>query len=119
MRGAVLSQNKMTAIRALAEHVHDGRLDVGGFVGMTDEQLFAQLVDVPGIGPWSAQVFMLRCLRRPDVFPADDLGIRGGLMRLDKTPGITTPREAARRAAAWSLYPLLRGVLPVAAGESA
>lgn len=71
---------------------------MAGFPGLSGKQLLGRLAAVPGIGPWSAQVFMMRCLRRPDVFPASDLGIRAALMRLDELDVIPTPPEAARRA---------------------
>ena len=71
---------------------------------MTDTEAEARLITLRGVGPWSAQMFLLRSLGRPDVFPAGDLGLRRGIERLDALPAIPTVREAAERALAWQPY---------------
>jgi DNA-3-methyladenine glycosylase II len=102
--GAGLSHAKLRAIRGLAEHIEDGRLELGKFASMPDEDIEAELVAVPGIGPWSAQMFMLRCLQRPDIFPAGDLGIRSALTNLDRLSARITPKAADQRSQVWRPY---------------
>lgn len=104
LRAAGLSRAKARAVRALAEHIEDGRLELAEFESMPDEAIEAELVAVPGIGPWSAQMFMMRHLRRPDIFPAADLGVRAALTALDRLGARITPKAAEQRSQAWRPY---------------
>jgi DNA-3-methyladenine glycosylase II len=104
LRAAGLSRNKLAALRALTEQVSTGKLAAADFARLDDAALFARLTAVPGIGPWSAHVFMMRGLRRPDVFPAGDQGIRTALVRLDGRPVLPTPLQAAQRAQPWAPF---------------
>jgi DNA-3-methyladenine glycosylase II len=104
LRGAGLSFAKVRYIRALAERIDDGRLEVGRFATLSDELLEAELVAVPGIGPWTARMFLMRHLHRPDVFPAGDLGVIVGLTALDGLPRRITEKAAERRSEAWRPY---------------
>lgn len=61
---------------------------------MPDEAIKAELAAVPGIGPWSTQMFMMRAIQRPDIFLAGDMGIRAALTTLDKLPARITPKAA-------------------------
>jgi DNA-3-methyladenine glycosylase II len=99
-----LSHAKIKAVRGLAEQVENGRLELGKFDSMPDKDIQAELVAVPGIGPWSAQMFMMQCIRRPDIFPAGDLGIRAALTTLDKLGARITPKAAEQRSQAWRPY---------------
>ena len=78
LRGAGLSKNKSTAIIDLAEHVVAGHLDVETLLTLDDAALTQALVQVRGIGPWTAQMFMMFQLGRLDVWPTGDLGVRRG-----------------------------------------
>ena len=71
---------------------------------MSDEDVQARLVALRGIGEWSAQMFLLRSMRRPDVFPAGDLGLRRGIESLDGRTAMPSIREAAARAQAWKPF---------------
>jgi DNA-3-methyladenine glycosylase II len=102
--GAGLSLAKVRAVRGLAEQVENGRLEVGKFRTMPDEEIESELVAVPGIGSWSAQMFMMRCIRRPDVFPAGDVGVRAALTTLDKLDARITPTAAKQRSQVWRPY---------------
>jgi DNA-3-methyladenine glycosylase II len=82
LRGAGLSRNKLVAMRDLAEQASDGRLALDRLEELPDEEVEAQLVQVRGIGPWTAQMFLLFDLRRPDVWPVLDLGVRAGWARI-------------------------------------
>jgi hypothetical protein len=71
---------------------------------MPDKDVQAELVAVPGIGLWSAQMVMMRCIRRPDIFPAGDLGIRAALTTLDKLGTRITRKAAEQRGQVWRPY---------------
>lgn len=73
---AGLSHAKARALRSLAEHVATGQLDLGGLPGLPDDEVRRQLVAVAGIGDWTAGIFLLFNLHRPDILLAGDLGIR-------------------------------------------
>jgi DNA-3-methyladenine glycosylase II len=80
LRSAGLSANKAASLRDLAAKVLDGTvvLDPRGLAREGDDEVVARLTKVRGIGPWTAQMFLLFQLRRPDVWPASDLGVRRG-----------------------------------------
>jgi DNA-3-methyladenine glycosylase II len=90
LRTAVgLSHAKVEYLRSLAEHVIDGSLDLDGLAAFDDDDVIAQLVAVRGIGQWSAHMFLMFHLHRPDVLAVGDLGIRKAVMArygLDKLP---------------------------------
>jgi len=71
-----LSQRKAEYVKGLAYKVANGQLDLDGFETMSDEDVRFHLLQIRGIGPWSADYFLVRGLSRPDRVPADDLGIR-------------------------------------------
>jgi DNA-3-methyladenine glycosylase II len=101
LRGVGLSRMKVVFLRDLAEHVEDGRLDLERLPELPDEEVLAQLTQVKGLGPWTAHVFLIFHLGRPDVLPVGDLGIRRavqveyGLGELPDVPGLE------RLAAQW------------------
>ncbi|MDE3069795.1 MAG: DNA-3-methyladenine glycosylase 2 family protein [Acidobacteriota bacterium] len=87
---AGLSRAKVGFLRSLAEHVSSGELDLDALGGEGDEEIVAVLTRVHGIGVWSAHMFLMFQLERPDVLPVGDLGIRRALERayaLDALPG--------------------------------
>ena len=79
LRAAGLSWPKISYLRDLAEHVVDGRLDLHGLKHKSDEEIIAEITAVKGFGRWSAEMFLMFCLHRPDVFPVGDLGIVKGV----------------------------------------
>lgn len=87
---AGLSRAKTTFLRSLAEHVQSGDLDLDGLDRLSDDEVVAALRAVKGIGLWTAHVFLMFQLSRPDVLPVGDLGIRRAVERayeLDELPG--------------------------------
>jgi DNA-3-methyladenine glycosylase II len=77
-------------LRSLAEHVLDGSLELERLDELPDEEVIAELVAVRGLGVWSAHMFLMFHLQRPDVLPVGDLGIRRAVMMrygLDELPG--------------------------------
>ena len=78
LRAAGLSAAKTRSIRALAERAASGELPLHDVHDIGDEELIERLSAVPGIGRWTAEMFLIFQLGRPDVWPVDDLGVRNG-----------------------------------------
>jgi DNA-3-methyladenine glycosylase II len=78
LRGAGLSSAKTTSLRDLAAKVADGSVPLTRLAALEDDEIVARLVTVRGIGRWTAEMFLLFELERPDVWPVDDLGVRHG-----------------------------------------
>jgi DNA-3-methyladenine glycosylase II len=79
LRACGLSDRKTEYIADLAQHFVDGKIHERGWPRMDDEAIIAELTDVHGIGRWTAEMFLMFNLLRPDVFPLDDLGVRKGI----------------------------------------
>jgi DNA-3-methyladenine glycosylase II len=79
LRACGLSDRKTEYIADLAQHFADGRIHVQRWPQMSDEEIIAELVEVRGIGRWTAEMFLMFSLLRPDVYPLDDLGLQKGL----------------------------------------
>jgi DNA-3-methyladenine glycosylase II len=95
---AGLSHAKVRYLRSLAEHVVDGSLELGKLHRLPDDQVIAELVAVKGIGEWSAHIFLMFQLERPDVLAVGDLGIRRAVMLaygLDALPSTAKLEEIA------------------------
>ena len=78
LRAAGLSGNKVASVRDLSIKVLDGTIDLSGNRRKTDEAVIADLVTVRGIGRWTAEMYLMFELRRLDIWPVDDLGVRQG-----------------------------------------
>ena len=104
LRAAGLSRQKMSYLRDLAGHVGAGRLAPEGLDGLTDDEVTRQLVQVNGIGVWTAQMFLMFRLGRPDVFPVSDLGIRKGVQRAYRLRKMPEPSRVAKIGAPWAPY---------------
>jgi DNA-3-methyladenine glycosylase II len=79
LRACGLSDRKTEYIADLAQHFADGKIHPHRWPQMSDEEIIAELVDVRGIGRWTAEMFLMFNLLRPDVFPLDDLGLQKGI----------------------------------------
>jgi DNA-3-methyladenine glycosylase II len=99
-----LSHAKVRYLRSLAEHVLNGSLDLDSLDDLPDEEVIAALVAVKGIGLWSAQMFLIIHLRRPDVLPVGDLGIRKAVMNLYGLPALPGPAELVAIGEPWRPY---------------
>ena len=104
MRRAGLSKQKIGYIRDLAEHALAGKLDFGNFHSMTDEEVIAALTDIKGIGDWTAHMFLIFALRRPDVLATGDLGVRTAIQRFYKKRKLPSPKQMEKIAACWQPY---------------
>jgi DNA-3-methyladenine glycosylase II len=71
-----LSRRKAEYLRDLAGHFIDGRVEPARWNGLDDEAVIAELTDVRGIGRWTAEMFLIFSLRRPDIWPLDDIGLQ-------------------------------------------
>jgi DNA-3-methyladenine glycosylase II len=103
-RAAGLSGPKVSYLRDLAERVDDGRLDLHSLHRMSDDEVIEAIVAVKGFGRWSAQMFLMFCLHRPNVLPTGDLGIVKGMQRvlgMKRRPAVRTMKRAAE---AWQPY---------------
>jgi len=101
LRGAGVSQAKTLALRDLATKALDGTLRLRSIGRLTDDDVVERLIQVRGIGVWSAQMFLLFRLGRLDVLPATDLGVQEGLRVLDGLDERPGPAEVEARAAPW------------------
>jgi DNA-3-methyladenine glycosylase II len=96
-----LSHAKTRYLRSLAEHVRDGRLDLGGLQQLEDDLVVAELVQVKGLGLWTAHMFLMFTLGRPDVLAWGDLGIRQAARRLYSLDGPPKQPEMEALAEPW------------------
>jgi DNA-3-methyladenine glycosylase II len=92
MRAAGLSANKLAAIIDLATKFVDGTVPTNDLDDMSDDEIVARLVTVRGVGRWTAEMFLLFQLHRPDVWPVDDLGVRNGWARIHAMAAPPTPK---------------------------
>ena len=104
IRAAGLSRPKINYLRDLAQHVEDGELELDRLDELSDEKIIEELTAVKGIGEWSAHMFLMFHLGRPDVLPVGDQGIRNAVKtqyRLRKLPDAKRLEKLARR---WRPY---------------
>ena len=113
LRGAGLSRQKTAYLRDLAVKVESGELPVHSLHELTDEDVIDAIVKVKGLGRWSAEMFLMFRLHRPDVLPVDDLGIVTAIQRLyglrkrpkpDRIRKIAEPWRPYRTVACWYLW---------------
>jgi DNA-3-methyladenine glycosylase II len=101
---AGLSRAKTSYLRSLAEHVIEGSLELDRLEELDDDAVIAELVAVKGIGEWSAHMFLMFQLERPDVLAPGDLGIRRGIQIAYGLPELPTPTEVIALAEPWRPY---------------
>jgi DNA-3-methyladenine glycosylase II len=123
LRAAGLSGNKTAAILDLATRATDGTVPLEHLGELDDEEIITRLSAVRGIGRWTAEMFLMFELRRPDVWPVDDYGVRNGWTLIHSLPALIKPRELQaegerfrpfRSVAAWYCWravSLLRGAM--------
>ena len=101
LRACGLSTAKVAAIRDLALHVSDNRLPLDNIENMDDQSIIDALVHVRGIGVWTAQMFLMFRLGRPDVLPVLDLGVRKGAQRIYRMRKLPEAERLEKVARAW------------------
>ena len=95
LRGVGLSGSKTRAVQDLALKCSDGTVPLDDIHELSDADVVTRLVQVRGIGRWTAEMFLMFQLDRPDVWPIDDYGVRNGYARIHKLERIPTPKELA------------------------
>lgn len=101
---AGLSRSKVTFLRSLAEHVLDGSLELEQLDDLPEEQVIEELTAVKGLGVWTAHMFLMFHLERPDVLPVGDLGIRRAFMNHYGFDELPSPAEMEPVAEPWRPY---------------
>jgi len=102
MKSAGLSSQKATYLHDLAAKAADGTVQLKMIGRRKDEEVIEELIQVKGIGVWTAQMFLIFSLGRPDVFPPDDLGIKVALRTSMAWPSCRPKAEAHALAAPWT-----------------
>jgi 3-methyladenine DNA glycosylase/8-oxoguanine DNA glycosylase len=109
LRGAGLSRQKVIYLRSLAEAAEAGLLE--RIEELPDDAVIERLVRLPGIGTWTAKMFCLFHLERPDVFSGEDFGLREGIRILDGSEVQPRPQAADQRAEVWKPYRSIAAVV--------
>mgnify|MGYP002788666142 FL=1 len=104
MRGAGLSARKVEYLRDLAGHFDAGRVHVRGWASMDDELIIEELVAIRGIGRWTAEMFLIFHLMRPNVLPLDDLGLMKGISQHYFSGEPVSRNEAREVGDAWAPF---------------
>ncbi len=101
LRKAGLTRQKSTYLLALAETIATGRLRLKALADMSDDEARQALMQVRGIGPWTADIYLLMALRRPDIWPRGDLALNTALQAIKNLEGRQTEADLAAVAAHW------------------
>ena len=104
LRTIGFSGQKVRYGRALAVDVLAGRIDIDGLAHMDDATAVAHLVQAKGIGPWTAEIYLMSALDRPDVWPADDLAVQAAAQRLKDLPVRPSRAQMVEMAEPWRPY---------------
>jgi DNA-3-methyladenine glycosylase II len=103
-RGCGLSRQKAAYLKDLARHFADNRIPTRKLAAMSDDQIIESLVAVKGVGRWTAEMFLMFVLNRPDVLPVDDLGLREGFRDIYGLKDRPTAAELTQFAERWRPY---------------
>lgn len=99
-----LSRPKIAAIRAVCDHINNGKLSLTKLEAAEDSQIFNQLTSIKGIGPWSAQLYLLANLGRSDVFPYGDVALQESAKLLFGLETRPTAKQLQKQAIPWKPY---------------
>ena len=113
LREAGLSWRKVSTLRDLAERLTDGRLNPEVLNSLPDEELIAELTEIPGIGPWTAQGALIIALQREDVVLPGDLALRKAVQAAYQLDHLPTQQEVLAIAEKWLALPQPGDQLPV------
>jgi DNA-3-methyladenine glycosylase II len=101
LRGVGFSRRKVEYVHDLARHALDGSLELDRLSELDDEEVIAEISAVRGFGRWTAEIFLIMHLGRPDVIVSGDLGIQRAIMIEDGLEAMPTPKEVVARAEPW------------------
>lgn len=104
LRKIGLSRQKASYLRDLAQRAAQGQISFGGLPSLSDDEVIAALTAVKGIGEWTAQMFLMFALRRPNVLPTADYGIRAAMQRAYRMRNLPPPARMHKVAKPWHPY---------------
>lgn len=104
MRSVGLSKQKSSYLRDMAERAMTGQLDFRKLHELSDEEVIKHLTQVKGVGPWTAQMFLMFTLRRPNILPTGDFGVQMAIKKLYNKRKIPKPAQMEKLAKAWEPY---------------
>lgn len=104
LRSVGLSKQKSFYLRDLAAKTHEGKLDFGRLPKLSDDEVIEHLTQVKGIGVWTAHMFLMFALRRPNVLPTGDFGVRMAMKKYYKKRTLPKPDQMEKIAKAWEPY---------------
>ena len=104
LRSVGLSGQKVRYVRDLCDRIIDGRLRLDEIEGLDDEDVIQRLTEVKGFGRWTAEMFLMFRLHRPDVLPVDDLGIVNAVQRMYKLRKRPDAKKLYKLGEAWRPY---------------
>jgi DNA-3-methyladenine glycosylase II len=104
LRAVGLSKQKLSYLRDLADKTHSGALDFSRLPDLPDAEVIKCLTQVKGIGVWTAHMFLMFALRRPDVLPTGDLGIQMAIRKHYRKRKLPKPAQMEKLAKGWSPY---------------
>jgi DNA-3-methyladenine glycosylase II len=104
LRGAGLSNQKVTYILDLSKKYVEGTLQLDKLDEKSDKEISAQLIQVKGVGQWTADMFLMFTLNREDIFPLGDLGVKKGVAILENLPELPTEKNMAEISEKWQPY---------------
>jgi DNA-3-methyladenine glycosylase II len=104
MRALGLSGQKTIYLRDLAERTLSGEVDFGSLLDLPDEAVIERLTRVKGVGVWTAHMFLIFALRRPDVLPTGDLGVRAAIRNAYRMRQLPKPARIEKMARPWRPY---------------
>lgn len=104
LRAAGLSWGKVSYLKDLAHRTVNNQIPFESFEALPEEEIIVELTKIKGIGRWSAEMFLMFHLCRPDVFSSGDLGLRNAIQKIYKLEKHPTPTEVEKIALKWSPY---------------
>src|SRR3989441_6372822 len=104
LRSVGLSKQKSSYLRDLAAKTHEGKLDFGRLPKLSDDEVIEHLTQVKGIGVWTAQMFLMFALRRKNVLPTGDLGVRTAIRKAYGLEELPKPEQIEELARGWHPY---------------
>jgi DNA-3-methyladenine glycosylase II len=104
MRGVGLSKQKSSYLRDMAQRAATGQLDFSKLADLSDEDVIAHLTQVKGVGVWTAHMFLMFTLRRPNILPTGDFGVRMAMKKHYRKRKLPDPAIMEKIAKAWEPY---------------
>jgi len=104
MRSVGLSKQKSSYLKDMAQRAARGELDFSRLAEMTDDEVIAHLTQVKGVGMWTAHMFLMFTLRRPNVLPTGDYGVQNAIRKHYKKRKLPKPVQMEKIAKCWEPY---------------